>query len=416
MRPVLELRSGIVLLCALVLAAAPRPADGAAPLIYSGQWGSFGAANSQFNTPYGVDVSAAMHVYVSDYINNNIQEFTLAGDFVRKFGSGGTGAGQLNAPYGIVSDRGYVYVVENQNHRVSKFSITGTFVTSWGGILPGNTDGMFRDPTAVVADTAGNIYVADTDNDRVQKFTPAGTFLTKWGSFGDGNGQFQAPSGLIADHQGFVYVVDTGNNRVEKFDAAGNFVLAWGSFGSGPGQFSQPNGGAEDPWGNIYVVDTGNDRVEKFTSAGVYLGEFGSAGSLNGQLLGPFSAAGTQSGDVYVADSYNSRIQWFTLNAAAGVGGAPGQPGLAIAPSANPVRGPVTLRFSLPGEESPRISVHDATGRLVWGARPGRLAAGAHEVHWDLRAATGERVAPGVYFARLESASGTRVSKIAVLN
>ena len=57
-----------------------------------------------------------------------------------------------------------------------------SFVTSWG--TSGSGAGQLDDPYGVTVDGAGNVYVADSNNDRIQKFSASGTFLTQWGGAG----------------------------------------------------------------------------------------------------------------------------------------------------------------------------------------------------------------------------------------
>ena len=61
-----------------------------------------------------------------------------------------------------------------------------------------------------------------------------------------------------------------------------------------------------------------------------------------------------------------------------------------------------------------RLEVFDVQGRHVATPFAGTLGAGRSEFAWDLRSAGGERVASGVYFARLTFAGGVRTATIVV--
>ena len=176
-------------------------------------------------------------------------------------GSFGTADGQFNSPYGLATDAaGSVYVADTGNHRVQKFTNSGGFITKWGSMGTGN--GQFTNPISAVADSSGNIYVVG-DN-RVQKFTSTGAYLTQWGSYGTGDGQFGNPFAATVDPSGNVYVTDQNNARVEKFTSSGVFLGKFGISGSSPGHFLDPVGICVDYLGYFYVADYGNNWVAKF--------------------------------------------------------------------------------------------------------------------------------------------------------
>jgi flagellar hook assembly protein FlgD len=78
--------------------------------------------------------------------------------------------------------------------------------------------------------------------------------------------------------------------------------------------------------------------------------------------------------------------------------------GIALAaPSPNPALGTVTLRFTLPHEQSVSLAIYDASGRRVRELASGARPAGQHSLAWDLHDETGHAVGAGLYFARLET-------------
>jgi len=69
----------------------------------------------------------------------------------------------------------------------------------------------------------------------------------------------------------------------------------------------------------------------------------------------------------------------------------------------NPATTNASIGYALPERwRSARLSVHDVAGRLVRRFDPAAGAQGLLAVDWDGRASSGERVASGVYFVRLE--------------
>ena len=130
---------------------------------------SNGAAISQWPVHFGstlgitagVDGSGNHVIFVSEDIQNRVQEFTPAGALIRTFGTGlGSGLGQLNAPRDAATDSaGNVYVADYNNNRIAKFSPTGAPLKGWG--TRGSANGQFIRPYGVAVDAANRVYVAD---------------------------------------------------------------------------------------------------------------------------------------------------------------------------------------------------------------------------------------------------------------
>jgi hypothetical protein len=272
---------------------------------YFGNASGTDSADGGFNTPRAVAVNAtgaggvtAGDVYVVDASNNRVQRFSAGGAFQAKFGTAGTGAGQLSTPTGVAVDPadGAVYIFDQGNRRVAKYTATGTFLLAFGaGVADGTTnalqtctatcfaglnsivDGGFGTTTAAPslavappgAPNAGHLFVADpggTTNRRIQDFTvpsPAGpaAFVAKVGANGTGNGQFgnNGPTRLAVDDAGRVYAVDPGNNRVQRFTTALVFdtIFAAAELSGSP----SPADIAIDP-GAVSAGDASDDRVE----------------------------------------------------------------------------------------------------------------------------------------------------------
>jgi YD repeat-containing protein len=183
-----------------------------------------GAGNGEFHTPLGLTIDQSSNVWVADYGNNRVQEFTAAGEFVAAYGTAGTGNVQFKNPEGIVYDDGNLYVTDTYNARVEEISTTGAYVGQFGSY--GTGKGQFKRPSAIAVNSVtGNLYVGDKGSARVEEFTPAGAFLASFGTAGSGNGQIGlteviAPDEIAINASGSVYAVDTLNNRVEKWTPA----------------------------------------------------------------------------------------------------------------------------------------------------------------------------------------------------
>ncbi len=299
---------------------------------YLRKWGEFGTGGGQFTYDAATAVDASGNVWVADYSNARVQEFSGTGTFMKMIGWGvsdgksefqtctstcragisGTGNGQFTKPRGIAINpsTGNVYVVDQGNNRIEEFKSTGEFIRTFGE--SGSEPGKLSLPWGVaIAPSSGNVWIGDYSNNRVDMFSETGTYLGSFGSEGSTNGKFKNPNG-IAFSGGNAYVVDTGNNRVQEFSMSGEFVAKFGSKGVGNGQFESPDAIATDPVsGDLYVSDYFNYRIEEFNPAGTFVFTFGKHGSGNGEIANPESVAVNSTGYVYVADAGNNRMQEF---------------------------------------------------------------------------------------------------------
>jgi YD repeat-containing protein len=289
--------------------------EGGARMNYSNQFGSAGSGNGQFSYPIGDAIDGHGNVWVSDYDNNRIEEFSTAGKFLNAYGTHGSGHVQFSGPSGIAVNQstGDVYVGDCGNHRIEELNEKGEYVTAFG--TAGSEPGELGCPEGVKVDSSGHVWVVDSEHDRIEEYSSSGTFIATYGKAGSEEGEFNAPTDL-AFSGGDVYVADTGNHRVEELSATtGEFLGEFGKEGGGDGEFYEPTEIAADPAGNLYVVDSSNGRVQEFNAAGTFLARFASEGSGEGQLSGPLGIAINAAGSMYVVDSGNNRVeQWMPVN------------------------------------------------------------------------------------------------------
>ncbi|NBB86279.1 MAG: T9SS type A sorting domain-containing protein, partial [Bacteroidetes bacterium] len=81
----------------------------------------------------------------------------------------------------------------------------------------------------------------------------------------------------------------------------------------------------------------------------------------------------------------------------------------------NPFTASTTLRFTLPEDTHVHLAVYDLLGREVGLLADGYFTAGAHEVTWDARTATGAPAGSGVYVARLRAGSTTYTERLVLV-
>ncbi len=308
---------GALALSLYTLALVPTASAVSSAPVFLMKWGGTAASSDdgQFNNPRGITLDNQGNVYVADSSNQRIQKFDNFGNFIKKWGTPGTGDGQFNEPRGIaVADNGDLYVVDSSNHRVQVFDSEGNFLRKWGSLGSGNN--QFNFPRGVCLDASDNVYVVDWNNNRVAEFDSTGTFIRKWGTSGSGNGQFSAPHGCVIDSANDMYVVEQENYRVQKFDldtTPPTFLLKWGTQGTANGQFDKPHGIMLDSGNHIQVADTLNHRIQEFTTSGTFVRKWGSSGTDNGKFNEPRMVAEDANGNFFVADTKNHRVQKFGI-------------------------------------------------------------------------------------------------------
>ena len=177
--------------------------------------GQHGKGHGEFIYPVGICKDAAENLYVCEYGGNDrVQVFTRDGEWLREFGSPGTGTAQFQRPSGLVWHNGKVFVADAINNRVLVFSDAGKFL----GLLGADTDGKsapgFNLPYDITLTPDGAFFVIEYGAGRLTKLSPDGKVLGRYGDSGTGEAQFATPWGLVADSRMRVFVADTKNRRI----------------------------------------------------------------------------------------------------------------------------------------------------------------------------------------------------------
>jgi len=81
----------------------------------------------------------------------------------------------------------------------------------------------------------------------------------------------------------------------------------------------------------------------------------------------------------------------------------------------NPFRGSAQISFHLAQPGEVKLSVYDASGRLVRTLAHGRYSAAPQTVTWDSRDETGHAVANGIYFAKLRAGASEQQQRLVLL-
>lgn len=125
-------------------------------LTFSGKF-SIAPEGEGVSTPWSIDFDHTGKVYVTSH--HCIQVFTAEGGFLRKFGSRGSGRGELDNPAGIAMNASGIFVCDCGNMRISVFTHEGDFVTSFG--KEGKKRSEFRDLFHLAVNDKGVVCVCD---------------------------------------------------------------------------------------------------------------------------------------------------------------------------------------------------------------------------------------------------------------
>ena len=104
------------------------------------------------------------------------------------------------------------------------------------------------------------------------------------------------------------------------------------------------------------------------------------------------------------------------VNTLSTVGGTPKSYVLSVSNYPNPFNPRTTVSYTVPSRGAVSITIYDANGaRIATLVDHVDRSAGAYTIEWDGRAQSGATVSTGMYFARIEHASGTRSKKMVLL-
>jgi sugar lactone lactonase YvrE len=238
------------------------------------KWSSSGSLIQEFdlsskigNQCYGLAV-VGDKLYLADYSNNRINIVDTAGNFIAARGS--QGSVNSASTYGIAVDaQGNTFLADFDMGEIRKYDSNYQFLKKFG--TPGSGDGQFNGVCALAIGANQKLYALDQNNNRVQIFDLEGNFIGKFGAPGSGNGQLNVPSGLAVGKNNKVYVADRDNHRVQIFDANGVFISKFGKEGAFDGEFKSPRSVATFPNGDLAVADYGNKRIQIFDQSGKFL-------------------------------------------------------------------------------------------------------------------------------------------------
>jgi len=250
---------------------------------------------------------------------------------LRTVGGKGTGAGELNAPWGVaVTGRNEIFVCDNGNDRLQVFDEEGNFIRAIEHEL-------LTGPRGICIDSAGWIYV--TAQNKILLLNPEGEYAKEI-SYEVNKGVYW--SGITLDEQGNIIVCYNGihilspegkllkeisaetffdpfdcmywegkifvsnwaTNTVDVLGCDGKLLQEIGKQGSGNAEFSRPTGLAINKTGQLVVAD--DSGVQVFTADGMFVTKFGIF-----VLSNPYGVSVSNSGHVIVSDGDEDQLQFF---------------------------------------------------------------------------------------------------------
>lgn len=289
--------------------------------------------------PVAVGVDSAGNLYVADYGNNRVLEYTAPFSACSSFPCVG---GPANVVFGI--------------------DATGkNFTTAGTCLAPTATD--LCQPAWIAIDTSGNVYISDNGFGRVLEYNnPLGSnppnvtadlvfgidstgknFTARGGPTAKLNANgIDSPVGLALDANGNLYVADNQFNRILEFnnpvgsnppnvtadlvigvDSTGKNFNSLGTCGV-PGEISLcfPTGMALDRNGNLYVAGSGWNQVVEYNNPlgsnppnviadlafSPLSGDYCNFPVSATELCNPGGLAFDTQGNLYVADTGNNRV------------------------------------------------------------------------------------------------------------
>jgi sugar lactone lactonase YvrE len=193
------------------------------------------AIDGQFRQVTDVAWDAAGDTFISDgYINSRVAKVDKNGDWIKSWGTPGSGPGQFNLPHSIATDaQGNVYVADRGNSRIQVFDGDGKFLRQITIDVPAPADArpaIGNKPTATTGTQAPGspwaicitpgpnqvLYSSDAFPGRIYKLSLDGKVLGMFGKAGKQLKQFGWIHEIACPSENTLYVGELLNWRVQK--------------------------------------------------------------------------------------------------------------------------------------------------------------------------------------------------------
>ncbi|TWU17762.1 NHL repeat protein [Novipirellula galeiformis] len=235
-------------------------------------------------TAHHLKIDDEGNIWVADIGLHVIRKFSPEGKVLLTIGTPGVSGEDnthLDKPTDMaIAANGDVFVSDGYgNNRVVHYDGKGNFVKAWGSL--GTGPEQFSLPHAMAIDSAGRLYVADRNNARVMIYDQQGTLLDSWDNV-------IVPWGFCVTAEDHIWVCGASpmqwrndpdypgaplscppkDQVLMKFNTKGKVLQLWtipkGEDGKEqPGDVNWLHGLALDSHGNIYVGDIIGKRAQK---------------------------------------------------------------------------------------------------------------------------------------------------------
>ncbi len=176
---------------------------------YVKQLGYKGTIAGAFEWPFGITVDPKGNVWVTDLVKDSLEEFNKKGEWEVEIT-------QIADPCGIAADsEGNVWLTGCGNDSIEEYNAQDQYVRQFGS--KGSGPGQLEDPIGIAIGPSGTVWVADYEDGRIQEFTSTGEYMLTVGSKGKGNGQTEDADGIAVDAKGDLWAGDIGDDRIEKW-------------------------------------------------------------------------------------------------------------------------------------------------------------------------------------------------------
>eukprot|EP00455_Lapot_gusevi_P021290 TRINITY_DN2236_c0_g1_i3.p1 TRINITY_DN2236_c0_g1~~TRINITY_DN2236_c0_g1_i3.p1 ORF type:complete len:999 (-),score=308.28 TRINITY_DN2236_c0_g1_i3:57-2990(-) len=324
------------------LAVTPSPDSGFQPVFNLSLVRCFGElgshANGELHWPTGIAIDTQQQMlYIADSFNHRICVFTREGQYVRSFGSRGSGDGKLYHPSGVALDReGHLWVADSANHRLVVFTRDGRFLCHYSSVpilssFVSPSPAVSAPPSPSASDVPSSPSAAQPSllaPASPPSAHPPSSARSRSSSAGEsamvvlpqGQHNLCSPTGIAfcytspGGYQVLVAEKDAHRVSVLNYDPEHNELAlshTFGQKGSGVGGLKHPQSVTVDAFGQVWVADFGNGRVAVYRIDGELVRYVGSTGQAEGQLMEPASVALDDEGQLWVSECGNSRVSIF---------------------------------------------------------------------------------------------------------